>query len=59
MAKNNKKNNTKAGAINLDFTDVYALYNTMMNTPCEGTMQIPEPEKLSIWKRIKKFFKKK
>lgn len=52
MAKKNKTN----GTITLDFTNVYAKYNELMNTPMEGTMVIPV-EKKSIWKKIKTAFK--
>lgn len=60
MAKTNTRKTTK-GVITLDFTEAYNRYQEYLNEPCEGTMQIPEPEikKPNIWQRIKNWFKKK
>lgn len=67
MAKTNKSGKTaKAknnGTITLDFTEAYNKYQEYLDTPCEGTMQIPEDVKkevkLSYWQRFKNWFKKK
>lgn len=58
MAKNTSKKNTKATkrAINLDFTEAYKKFQEELDTPHEGTMTVPQ---LTIWERIKRFFKKK
>lgn len=59
MAKNTSKKNTKATkrAINLDFTEAYKKFQEELDTPHEGTMKAPK--KLTVWQRIKRFFKKK
>lgn len=64
MAKTNKSGKTaKAnGTITLDFTEAYKKHQEYLNTPCKGSMPIPEkeaPVKISTWQKIKNWFKRK
>lgn len=59
--KTSGKKTAKAnGTITLDFTEAYRKHQEYLDTPCKGTMPIPEaPVKPSIWQKIKNWFKKK
>lgn len=63
MANTKKSNKTTKtnGTITLDFTEAYKKHQEYLDEPCKGSMPIPEktPVKISIWKKIKNWFKRK